>query len=326
MKGCSLSKKNIRTIELEILKNMTEKIREILLEHGIDNLYNLSMTPKVKLEEIGIEESDAAKLVNEVNRLRNELDISFISQDALIQHHEEREILTTGCKSLDDLLEGGLETTKLYEFYGPEMVGKTKFLHQLICTAALPKNLGGLESPAIYIDAEGSYDPERIEMMTFRFDLELKTVLKGVTHIPVVTTEALVKFVEEQLIRQIDKTHARLILLDTIITLPRSEFIGMSALPARQQNLGKIAEALKEAAEYSNGVAVVSNQTIVDFKNGEISPSGGNVLGPASQYRVAMRFAPEKPEVIEFFTEKGVDLPQASYYLRSFRNGFHDVI
>ena len=148
-----MASKNIPNIGLETLTNMTEKIRKILEKHGINSVNKLAKTYKLKLEEFGIDPTDTERVHYEALQLMRQYIPGFILGEDLVEKFEEREFLTTGCRTLDELLMGGFVTTKIYEFYGPEMVGKTKFLHQLICTAALPKKLGGLESPVIYIIA-----------------------------------------------------------------------------------------------------------------------------------------------------------------------------
>ncbi|MFX0134217.1 MAG: hypothetical protein ACFFDN_11295 [Candidatus Hodarchaeota archaeon] len=105
----------------------------------------------------------------------------------------------------------------------------------------------------------------------------------------------------------------------------RDEFIGIRNLPIRQGVLGKIASALKKAAESFNAVVIVTNQIVTEFSNGSITHAGGNVLGHESQFRVAINHVPEKPEIREFFAEKGIDLPEEKCHLKIYRNGFQDM-
>src|SRR5215472_8492135 len=64
--------------------------------------------------------------------------------------------LPTGCKSLDNLLNGGIEAGVITQVYGPPGSGKTQLCHTLC--VMLPSNYN-----AIYIDTEGSFRPERIQ-------------------------------------------------------------------------------------------------------------------------------------------------------------------
>ena len=54
----------------------------------------------------------------------------------------------TGCKSLDNLLNGGIEAGVITQIYGPPGSGKTQLCHTLC--VMLPHNYN-----AIYIDTEG---------------------------------------------------------------------------------------------------------------------------------------------------------------------------
>jgi RecA/RadA recombinase len=64
--------------------------------------------------------------------------------------------LPTSCKSLDSLLDGGIETGQITQVYRPPGSGKTQLCHTLCVMSASDYRV-------IYIDTEGSFRPERIE-------------------------------------------------------------------------------------------------------------------------------------------------------------------
>ena len=68
-----------------------------------------------------------------------------------------RKILPSGCKKLDDLLEGGLFTQELTEVFGPPGVGKTQMA--LSITANLIQQM---DFHVIYYDTSGSFLAERL--------------------------------------------------------------------------------------------------------------------------------------------------------------------
>ena len=76
--------------------------------------------------------------------------------------------LTCGCKELDDILEGGMETGSITELYGENRSGKTQLCHTLAVTAQLPVSEGGGEGKVLYIDTEGTFRPNRIEQIASR--------------------------------------------------------------------------------------------------------------------------------------------------------------
>lgn len=57
--------------------------------------------------------------------------------------------LSSGCKELDSILEGGFETGTLTEMYGEYRCGKTQLCHTLCVTCQLPVHLGGAEGRAL---------------------------------------------------------------------------------------------------------------------------------------------------------------------------------
>jgi len=69
---------------------------------------------------------------------------------------------TTGSKRLDEFLTGGYKLGTINEIYGEFGTGKTQLCHQLAVNVQLPKDKGGLEANAVYIDTEGTFRPERI--------------------------------------------------------------------------------------------------------------------------------------------------------------------
>jgi len=106
---------------------------------------------------------------------------------------ERKKILhiTTGSKTLDDLLQGGLESMSITEIYGENRTGKTQLCHTLAVTAQLPKEIGGGGGKVIFIDTEGTFRPEKIYEIAKRFELDPEEVLESVVVARVHTTEVL---------------------------------------------------------------------------------------------------------------------------------------
>ena len=75
--------------------------------------------------------------------------------------------VSTGCKSIDGLLNGGIECGSITEFYGHQGSGKTQIAHTLAVQVQRPIGDGGLlEEDAkppivLYIDTEDTCRPER---------------------------------------------------------------------------------------------------------------------------------------------------------------------
>jgi RecA/RadA recombinase len=64
--------------------------------------------------------------------------------------------ISTGSKSLDNLLCGGIETKTVTEFYGEYNSGKTQICHTLCTMAPRDKSQGGISGKSLYVDTEGN--------------------------------------------------------------------------------------------------------------------------------------------------------------------------
>ncbi len=64
-------------------------------------------------------------------------------------------------QSIDSLLGGGFQPKEVSEVVGMPGVGKSQLAMQLCVDTKLPKSFGGTDGHSVYIDAEGSFSPER---------------------------------------------------------------------------------------------------------------------------------------------------------------------
>jgi DNA repair protein RadA len=99
------------------------------------------------------------------------------------------------------------------------------------------------------------------------------------------------------LAKYIEQYNARLVIIDSIISLHRAEFAGRETLPERQQRLNIILHKLIRLAEIYNIAVVYTNQVQAQpdtfLGNGfdSMRAAGGNILGHASTYRIFLRKA-----------------------------------
>jgi DNA repair protein RadA len=152
------------------------------------------------------------------------------------------ERISTGCKNLDDLLGGGIETKAITEFYGESGSGKTQLCHTL-CTM-VPQNKskdgGGVDGKSIYIDTEGTFRPERIAEIAKARGFDSDMILDNI-----IVQEAIDSNQQEQIVKKIDSFIAKdksskklkLLILDSVVTHYRAEYTGREMLSERQQKL-----------------------------------------------------------------------------------------
>ena len=88
---------------------------------------------------------------------------------------------STGAKSLDNLI-GGVPSIGTLEFVGPPGCGKTQLCHQLAVMVQLPPSRGGLGAPALYVDTEGTFRPERLALIADYRGLDPDKALEGVIY------------------------------------------------------------------------------------------------------------------------------------------------
>lgn len=94
--------------------------------------------------------------------------MTFTTATMVHQQRQEIVFISTGCKGLDEILGGGMETGSITELYGEFRCGKTQLCHTLCVTCQLPTEHGGGEGKALYIDTEGTFRPGRLAQIAER--------------------------------------------------------------------------------------------------------------------------------------------------------------
>lgn len=198
---------------------------------------------------------------------------------------------TTGSQNLNDLLQGGIETQALTEFYGEFGSGKSQICHTLCVTSQLPVEEGGLGGNALYIDTEGTFRPERLQQIAEGRGLDSGQVLNNIIFSKVYNSSHL-ELITKSLGKYIEKHSVKLLIIDSIISLHRAEYIGRGTLADRQQKLNGIVHRLLRLAEIHNIAIVITNQvqsTPDAFFGDPTKPAGGHVIGHSSTYRIYLK-------------------------------------
>lgn len=136
-------------------------------------------TKKSLLAIKGISEAKADKILAAAAQL---IPMGFTTASEVHQTRSDMVQITTGCKELDKLLEGGMETGSITEIFGEFRTGKTQICHQLCVTCQLKVEEGGGEGKALYIDTEGTFRPERLVAIAERYGLNPDEVLDNVAY------------------------------------------------------------------------------------------------------------------------------------------------
>ena len=129
---------------------------------GIYDLMGVAtMTPPILSELSGLGEASARKAIQAA---RNMLDLGFMDASEFEKKRQDVHYITTGSKNLDNLLGGrGIESKAITEVFGAFGSGKTQIALSLAVNVQLPKENGGANGKAVYIDTEGTFRPERVK-------------------------------------------------------------------------------------------------------------------------------------------------------------------
>jgi len=287
--------------DLRDIKGVGPSTAEKRRNAGITSVEMLAVTPVRTLVELtGLTEERALELVKAARAL---IQIKFMKASEYLEKRRQVGFLTTGCKALDDLLMGGIETQAITELVGEYGVGKTQLAHQLCVTVQLPKEKGGLEGSALYIDTEGTFRPERILQMSETFGLNGKEVLDNIIYARAYNSDHQILIVEEAA-DVVKENNVKLIVIDSLISHFRGEYLGRETLAIRQQRLNKHIHQLLRLADVYNLAVVVTNQVMSNpeaFFGNPQKPAGGNILAHGSTYRIWLRKGKEGKRIAKVF-------------------------
>jgi DNA repair protein RadA len=284
-------------IELEIqdIEGIGPTTARKLKEAGIVSVMDLAVTSADELAvEINASKESAAAFIIAAQKLlrdSNVLEKEFITADAALEKRRSMLRCSTGSGALDDLLLGGIETQAVTEFYGEFGSGKSQICHTLCATARQPVESGGLNANTIYIDTEGTFRPERVQEIARSRGYDSTQILKSIAVCKVYNSSHL-ELIIKNLGKYVDDFKAKLVVIDSVISLHRAEFAGRGTLADRQQRLNSMLHKIIRLAEIYNIAVVITNQVQSSpdtFFGDPTKAAGGNVLGHASTYRIYLR-------------------------------------
>lgn len=296
-----------------------QKLRDL----GYHTVESLAMATARELEPIGVGEKKAFSMIEAA---RSAIGCSFVRADELLKMRQNVLRLTTGSKALDRILDGGLETQTITEFYGEYGSGKSQICHQLCVNVQLPPERGGLNGGALYVDTENTFRLERIVQMARHLGLNPEQVVKNIIYAEAYTSDHQM-FLLENADEVIKTNNIKLIIIDSLTAHFRSEYIGREMLASRQQKLNKHMHKLLGLARAFNAVAVVTNQVMAKpdvFFGDAIHPIGGHIVGHTSHTRLYLRRASRGPVRIARLVSSPY-LPEGEEIFKVTENGIEDA-
>lgn len=316
-------------LELDTLDGIGPVRKQKLKDAGIHNLLDLIVRGPLGVVDVTGLDTDTAMAIYNQARIKlvelGRLEKDFVTATEIYKRRQTIDKISTGSKNLDELLGGGVETQAITEVYGEYGTGKTQICHTLCVMVQLSKERGGLEAGAIYIDTEGTFRPERIYKIAEAKEFDPEQALENII-VAKAYNSSHQELILEEVGRMIEKTNARLLIIDSAIAHYRAEFLGRGTLAERQQRINKFMHMLVRLAETYNIAVVATNQIQASpdtFFGDPSRPTGGHVVAHTSTYRVYLKRSgrnriarmvdsPAHPEreVLFVLTEEGVADPE----------------
>ncbi len=280
-----------KATKLEDLPGVGPTTADKLREAGYEDLMSIAVAHAGELADCsGLAASAANKAIAAA---RKAMGMGFITGDEILKKRELIGKISTGCKTFDELIGGGIETQCLFEAFGEFGSGKTQLGHQLAINVQLPVEQGGLNGMAVYLDTENTFRPERIKQIATAAGLDPEKALKNIMVARAYTSDHQMLLAEkiDELIRT-KKLPVKLIIVDSTMGLFRAEYAGRGTLAGRQQKLNRHLHTLQKLADVHNLSVYLTNQVMARpgiFFGNPTAAIGGHILAHNSQFRVYLR-------------------------------------
>jgi len=312
------------TKEIEELPGVGKKIAEKLKEAGFDDLMSIAATSSGELStaaDVGEETSNKI-----IAAARSKLKMGFETATSVMKKRESIAKISTGSKTLDELLGGGIETQAITEAHGAFGSGKSQLAHQLAVTVQLPKDKGGVGGKAVFIDTEQTFRPERIKHMAEALGLDPKKALENVFAARAYNSDHQMLLADK--VEELIKEHPqiKIVIIDSLTSAFRSDYTGRGTLANRQQKLNRHLHKLQRIADVHDLAIYVTNQVMSrpDVLFGDpTSPIGGHILGHQATFRLYLRKSKAEKRIAKLIDSPS--LPEGEAVFKVVKEGLRDL-
>lgn len=315
-----MASRKVETVEE--LPGIGEEKAKKLREAGFRSLESIAVSSIADLVAAGIGEDTAIKVVQAA---QTSLEIGYETADKILQKRSTVKKVTTGSKELDSLLGGGLETQAITEAYGRYGSGKSQLAFQLAVNIQLPPEQGGLAGSCMFLDTENTFRPERIVQIAKGRELDADALLKNI-HVARVYNADHQMVLMERAAEMIERENVKLIVIDSLTSRFRSDYIGRGTLADRQQKLNKHLHTLQKWADLYDLVVYVTNQVMDNpgmMFGDPTTPIGGHILAHQSTYRMYLRRSKEDKRIARLVDSPC--MPEGECVFRVTEKGIEDV-
>ncbi|KAK6202510.1 uncharacterized protein RJT21DRAFT_118561 [Scheffersomyces amazonensis] len=293
---------------------------------GFHTIESIAYTPKRKLTEVkGISEAKAEKISLEAAKL---VPLGFTTASEFHSRRSELICLTTGSKQLDTLLGGGIETGSITEVFGEFRTGKSQLCHTLAVTCQLPIDMGGGEGKCLYIDTEGTFRPNRLVSIAQRYGLVPGDCLDNVAYARAYNAEHQLQLLSLAA-QMMAESRFSLLIVDSIMSLYRTDYAGRGELSARQTHVAKFMRTLQRLADEFGIAVVITNQVVaqVDGMSSMYNPDpkkpiGGNIIAHSSTTRLSFKKGRAETRICKIYDSPC--LPESECVFAIYEDGIGD--
>ncbi|MFH1053379.1 MAG: DNA repair and recombination protein RadA [Candidatus Woesearchaeota archaeon] len=284
---------------------------------GYTDLMSLAVaSPGELVEAAGIGDAVAKRIIAVA---RSSLDMGFESGEDLLRKREQVIKISLGSKEVDKLLGGGVETSSITEFFGEYGSGKSQIAHQLAVMAQLPVAEGGAGGISVFIDTENTFRPERIQQIATSLGLDPIEVLRNIKVARAFNSDHQMLLAEkvEDLIKK-QGLNVKAVIVDSLTSHFRAEFVGRGTLADRQQKLNKHMHVLSKVANTFNLVVYVTNQVMSRpdvFFGDPTAAIGGHIVAHNSTTRVYLRRGKKGSRVAKLVDSPSLPDGEAAFLL-----------
>lgn len=292
-----------------------------LRDAGFETILSVAVaSPGELMEASGITESVARKMIQAA---RESLDMGFKSGAELLQKRQQVIRIPVGSQALNQLLGGGFETGGITECFGEFGSGKTQLAHHL----AVACQKQDKDAVAVFIDSENTFRPERIQQVAKSMGLNPDKVLSNIKVARAYNSDhqmLLAEKVDELITKQ--NLKVRVVVVDSLTSHFRAEFIGRGTLAERQQKLNRHMHTLLRLADNHNVCVYVTNQVMARpdvFFGDPTQAIGGHIVAHASTFRIYLRKGKKGSRVAKLIDSPNLPESEAAFMLTT--EGVGDV-
>jgi DNA repair protein RadA len=272
--------------ELLTLEGVGEGTALKLDDAGLSNLMSIATSSPEEISSItGISETVSRKIIKSA---RESLKLGFEKAKVFADKRDKITKITTGCESFDTMMGGGFEAKTVTEIYGATASGKSQLSHLMVVRALIDD----AKAKAIFLDSESTFRPERIKDFCEASKIDYEDALQRIFVARSYNSSHQILLVDEiEKMVQADNSY-KILVVDSLTSHFRADFIGRATLANRQQMLNKHLHQLLKIADIYNLVVILTNQVTTNpgvMYGDPISPIGGNIISHAVTSIVYLR-------------------------------------